>query len=159
MRPFIDLWLLRKKTNYNEVELRDICNQGGIQTFYEKCCELSYSWMERKKYTIEAKALEHYCLMSGVYGHPKVYSAAVLRQNTGMSYFIRRLLIERSILQDVYPNLRDKPFLLPYYEVKRWCNLLNPGKRARIIRELKGVYTISKEEIDSFDKLLVSLGL
>ncbi|MDO5139152.1 MAG: nucleotidyltransferase family protein, partial [Oscillospiraceae bacterium] len=159
MRPFIDLWLLRKKTAYDEKKLREMCRHCGILTFYEKSCDLSDSWMEAREYTPETKALEQYCLMGGVYGNTEIACTAVLRQNTGIRYYLRRLFIKKGILQEAYPELRNKPFLLPYYQIKRWFNLRNRKKRAKIIRELKGVKDIRREQIDSFDKLLVSLGL
>lgn len=40
IRPFLDLWLLRNKTEYNEGTLQQMCSDCGILTFYEKCCDL-----------------------------------------------------------------------------------------------------------------------
>lgn len=159
MRPFLDLWLLKEKTHYNESELQTLCEKCGIWPFYKKSCELLNSWMANDKYTPESEALEQYCLMGGVYGNSEIASAAVLRENTGIRYYFRRLFIKKEALQELYPRLRDKPLLLPYYEIKRWFRLLNKTKRKRIFGELKGVHTINKDQIDSFDKLLTSLGL
>ena len=159
IRPFLDLWVLREKTDFEEEELKNMCSRCGLLTFYEKSCELLNAWMYAKKYTPEAKALEQYCFMGGVYGNSEIASAAVLRKNRGVRYVLRRLFIKKKILQEIYPKLRDVPFLLPYYQIKRWSSLFDVKKRDKYIRELKGVHVIDKKQIDSFDQLMTNLGL
>jgi len=158
IRPFLDLWLLKERTVFSENEFRDMCDKSGLLTFYEKSCELLDSWMKAKEYTPEAKALEQFCLMGGVFGNAEIASAAALRQNMGVKYFFNRLFIRKSLLEEIYPELRNKPYLLLFFQMKRWLKLLDGDKRKKVIDELKGVRSIGKEQIDSFDKLLLSLG-
>ena len=158
IRPFLDLWLLKTKTIYDEITLQQYCSTCGILTFYNKCCEMLAVWMNEKPLNSDLKVLEDYCLNGGVYGNSKIASAAVLRESRGYKYLVRRLFIRKSVLQELYPNLRRKPYLLPYYQLKRWLRLCNKQRRKRAVGELKGIYSIREEQIVSFDQLLISLG-
>lgn len=40
IRPFLDLWLLKNKTSFDEDMVRKMCDDCGILTFYEKSYEL-----------------------------------------------------------------------------------------------------------------------
>ena len=70
-----------------------------------------------------------------------------------------RLFMSRAKLETEYPELKDKPYLMPIYQVKRWLRLLNPKKRMQIKQEIKSIRNMSKDDIESFDKLLNSVGL
>ena len=62
--------------------------------------------------------------------------------------------MSRELLEAEYPALEEKPYLLPFCQVKRWLRLLNPQKRKQVREEINSVRAIKKEAIDSFDKLL-----
>ena len=159
IRPFIDLWLLRTRTEYDEKILSQLLEKAGILTFYEKCCAMLGVWLYGDEYTPELSALEEYCLAGGVYGSKEIASAAALRDGKGLKYFKRRLFISRTALEGANPKLKKYPFLLPFFQVKRWFNLKDERKRKRIAKELNGTLTISQQKVDSFDNLLKSLGL
>jgi len=159
IRPFLDLWLLRTKTDFDEQRLQQLLEEAGILTFYKKSCAMLDIWMNSKPYTPELEALEEYCFTGGVYGNIEIASAAFARNGKGLRYLIKRLFISRTALEGLYPRLKRHPFLLPYYQVKRWLRLKDTSRRKRIVDELNGVRMIKREKIDSFDKLLVSLGL
>lgn len=159
IRPFLDLWLLNTRTEYNEKLLSKLLEDSGILTFYEKCCEMLDVWMYGEEYTPELSALEEYCFAGGVYGSKENASAAVLRNGKGLKYIKRRLFVSRTALEGANPKLKKYPVLLPFFQVKRWFNLKDERKRKRIAKELNGTLTISQQKVDSFDKLLKSLGL
>ena len=67
--------------------------------------------------------------------------------------------MSRALLKTEYPELKKKPYLLLICQVKRWLRLLNPQMRKKVQKEISSVRALSMDTIDSFDKLLVSLGL
>lgn len=81
------------------------------------------------------------------------------RESRGIRYLLGRLFMKRSLLETEYPELKKKPYLLPWYQTRRWMRLANPRKRKMVKNEIKRMQAMSAETIDSFDKLLTSLGL
>jgi len=159
IRPFLDLWLLRTKTEYYEETVRQMCSDCSILTFYEKCCDLVDSWMTGKQAPEELAKLEEYVLIGGVFGNKENALASKQREHRGFSYFFHRVFMRRVLLEAEYPELREKPYLMPICQMKRWLRLLNPKKREQIRKEITNVLVMKPEKIDSFDKLLASLGL
>ena len=159
IRPFLDLWLLRNKSEYNEAEVRRMFADCGILTFYEKCCELVDSWMSGKQVSDELSLLEEYCLSGGVFGSDESVSASRMRKHQKSNYLMNRLFVRRDVLEAVYPELRDKPLSMPFYQMKRWTRLLDKNRLSGAIKELDGVRNVSEEAVNSFDELLKGLGL
>ncbi len=159
IRPFMDLWLLRNKTAYDESLVCKYCSTCGIQKFYETSCELSNAWLSCTGCSDVAEQLEEYCLSGGVFGNTEMFEAGRQRKHKRTRYLLDRIFIKNSILQEIYPQLKEKPLLLPIYQIKRWLNLLNADKRKRVLKEIKQVNSIPDESIRAFDELLNNLGL
>ena len=159
IRPFLDLWLLRKKTNYEEDTVRQMCSDCGILLFYESCCCLVDAWMTGQPAPKDLVIFERYALNGGVFGDSQSTLAAKQREHRGISYLYHRLFMSRAKLETEYPELKDKPYLMPIYQDKRWLRVLNPKKRMQIKQEIKSIRNMSKDDIESFDKLLNSVGL
>ena len=105
IRPFLDLWLLRTKTAYDEQVVRQICSDCGILTFYEKCCELVGAWMSGKPVLDELAVLADYALNGGVFGNRENALASKQREHRGLSYFLHRVFMSRELLSTEYPEL------------------------------------------------------
>ena len=159
IRPFLDLWLLRKKTDYDENIVRRMCADCGILTFYEKCCRLADTWMAGQTVSDDLSILESYILSGGVFGNTENALASKRRKHNIINYMIRRVFMERSLLESEYPEMKDKPYLAPLCQMKRWSRLINQKKRSQIRREINGIRSMNTETIESFDQLLTSLGL
>lgn len=159
IRPFLDLWLLRTKTEYDEDTVRRMCSDCCIITFYEKCCILVDAWMTGNPVPENLTVFENYAFNGGVFGNNENAIASKQRNHRGLSYFFHRVFMSRSLLKAEYPELKEKPFLMPICQIKRWLRLLNPKKRKQVRKEIVSVRSMKPETIDSFDKLLESLRL
>ena len=159
IRPFLDLWLLRTKTDYNEETVHQMCSYCGILTFYEKCCNLVDAWMAGASVPEELTMLEEYTLNGGVFGNKENALASKQREHRGFNYYVHRTFMSRELMATEYPELKEKPYMLPFCQIKRWLRLLNPQKRKQVKQEIVSVREMQPETIDLFDKLLVSLGL
>ncbi len=95
----------------------------------------------------------------GVFGNAETALASKQREHRGFNYYFHRVFIKRSLLEIEFPELKGHPFLLPIYQMKRWLRLLNREKRKQVKKEISRVSEMDASTIDSFDKLLVSLGL
>ena len=159
VRAFLDLWLLLNKTSYNKDILADMCRTSGIHQFYETCCEITEVWMDGKDHTEVTSALEAYCLHGGVFGSAESNEVAKQRKHKGITYLLSRVFVSGKVLREVHPELRRKPHLIVLYQIKRWFGLFKKEKRQRVISAVRQAQSADKDKIDSFDKLLTSIGL
>lgn len=159
VRPFLDLWLLRTKTAYDEAAVRRMCGACGLLRFYDVCCELIRAWMEGAEPSGIMAELEEYCLRGGVFGSARNASAAGQREYRGAGYILRRIFVRREVLREMYPGLKKRPWLWGFYQIKRWTRLWNKGKRRQSMRELRRTKNADAAEIARFDRLLTGVGL
>lgn len=160
IRPLLDLWLLRNKTEFDESQVRQMCAQCDILTFYDACCQLVDAWMSDEAISPNIAVFEDYCLNGGVFGSYDNAMASMQIAHRGTSYYFHRLFMDRKLLETKYPELNGKPqFFVPYYQVKRWIGLFNKEKREQIKQEIRYVKNANEEAIDAFAHLLKDLGL
>lgn len=159
IRPFLDLWLLRTKTEYDEDTVRSMCSDCSILTFYEKCCNLVDAWMTGNSVPENLTMFEDYALNGGVFGNKENALASKQREHRGFGYYFYRVFMSRALLETEYPELKERPYLVPICQMKRWLRLLNRKKRKQVRKEIANVRAMKPETIDSFDKLLASLEL
>lgn len=159
IRPFLDLWLLRNKTEYDETKLRDMCSSCSILTFYEKSCALIDAWLSGKSVDLSLKNYEAFCLNGGVFGSSETVMASKQRTTRGIKYVWRRVFMSRSNLETEFPELKEKPYLLLTRQVKRWSRLLDKKKRNQVRKELEDLRALNPDAVESFHELLSSLGL
>ena len=149
IRTYLDLWLLRNKTEYDENIVRQMCDQCNILKFYEACCALTGAWLEGKEYTEVTRNLERYCFEGGVFGNLKNAEISRQRNEQGINYIVGRLFLRYDVLKEIYPTLQRYPFLLPYYQIRRWPTVFF-GKRESVKEELSAMKSTNVEEIESF---------
>jgi hypothetical protein len=158
IRPYIDLWLLRHKTEFDENIVKQMCKQCGILQFYEKCCDLSSVWFGEAEHDSVTLALEKYSIDGGIFGNQKNKSRAIQRNNRGIKYFVARLFISRQMLEILYPNLKKHPVFLPFYQVKRWIDALL-HKRTKVKNEIRILKETNEDDLHSLNQLFDSVGL
>ena len=159
IRPFLDLWLLRNKMTYDEETILKMCSECNILLFYKKSCQMVDSWMSGNPLDSSLGEYEQYCLDGGVFGTSETVLASKRRNNRGAKYLWGRVFMRRSGLETEFPELKNKPYLLPAFQIKRWARLLSKRKRKQVRRELNDVHALSSDSVKDFDALLTSLGL
>ena len=160
IRPFLDLYILEEKMPYDKALLSEMLIQSDLLTFYRIANELTSAWLLEKEKTPLVADTEAYVLRGGVYGSLENYSAikAGLGENGGSS-FLKMAFLSRERLGVKYPKLKKKPYLYPYYQVKRWFRIFNPQKRKKVQNLASSVSAVSNEKKDATARLLYSLGL
>ena len=157
IRPYIDLWLLRHKTEYDEVIVRKMCDQCGILKFYEECCYLSEVWLNNKPHSKISKALEEFSVSGGVFGNSNNQLLSRQRKYKGVNYILCRLFVSNEKIREMYPKAKKHPILLLYYQFRRWRKVFT--NRKSIIQEIKAVNNTANSEIEAYDQLLKSVGM
>ena len=157
VRPLIDVWLLCRARQFDGTLRAALLEWAGLTRFFEAVCALTAVWFEGAAHTELTAALEAFCLEGGVFGSAE--STIYARQHetgVGAAYLRRRFFLPRAQLEEYYPQLREKPGRLPYYQVKRWFRAATKGPK-RILREQKMIKA-GAEQAAAVDALLAELG-
>lgn len=160
IRPFIDLWVLNRKLEFDYGKLKILLSDAQLLDFYTALCKTIEVWFGNGMHDNVTVGIEKYILEGGVYG--TITNAATIAAVTGESRvksFSKLMFMSRASLEILYPQLERYPFLFPFYQVKRWFRVFNTSKRNKIKYLTHVRNSITKEEINSVTDLLYHLGL
>jgi hypothetical protein len=160
IRPFVDLWLLRKKMTVDAVALRDMLVRSKLSQLYDISAALSEVWLEDRPHTEQTKMLEEYIFSGGIYGTTE--NAAKVKAARGVSRkraFFDLMFLPRENLEILYPKLKERPGLYPFYQVKRWFGYLDQNRRNKIHHLTAQRNQVRDGERDATAELLRQLGL
>ena len=152
----MDLYLLRKKVDFDEKILMDFIKKCEMERFYEEVIKLSEIWFEGAEHTEVSKYVEMYVINGGVYGSAS-HHIAIEQGNKGgkTGYILSRIFMKKKSLEILYPALKKYPFLYPFCTVARWTKLLKKDVRKRIKKEID---RNRKNEMDSVIQLKKLMG-
>ena len=160
IRPFIDLFLLKKRLPYDADKLSAMLSEAGIKKFAEEAEKLSEVWFGDGEHDGVTQAMEKFVLSGGVYGNSVNHAAVKQVEKKGkLRHILSRIWMPYESLVFRYPNLKGKRFLQPFYEIKRWFSLFKHSVWKRSVGELKTNAAMDKETVNETEKLMDSLGL
>lgn len=160
IRPFIDLWLLKKNGYCGAPQLYELLKKANLITFYESAMKLIRVWFEGETHSTVSKQMELFILTGDVYGTAS-NSAAVkaARGESKFRSFFKLMFLPRKSLEIIYPNLRKHPILYPFYQIKRWFRIFNRNKRNHIKTLTAARNAVNMSEANQTRILLQDLGL
>lgn len=160
IRPFIDVFLLEKHLKYDKNKLDELLIEGGIKIFSDDFYHLSKVWFAGEKNSEITEKMEIFLLSGGVYGNAENKTASEQSRNKGKAGNIfKRIWMPYDHLIILYPDLKGKRILQPFYEIKRWCKLFKKDIFKKSMRELKTNTSMSQEKVDETKAMLKDLGL
>lgn len=160
VRSFLDLFLLRKYTSYNQDALAQLLRQGGLTSFDAAVCALANYWFADGKETALVLELSNFILNAGMYGDVK-NRVAITKVKKGGRWkaLSSRIFLPYRQLKLQYPIVQKHKILVPFYQVKRWFHLLDKDRRKKSVRELKMTVNEEKGTTERIAKLLENLGI
>lgn len=159
-RPFIDLFLLKKRLPYDADKLSAMLTEAGIKRFAEEAEKLSEIWFGDGEHDEVTQAMEKFVLSGGVYGNSVNHAAVKQVEKKGkVRHILSRIWMPYESLVFRYPNLKGKRILQPFFEIKRWFSLFKRSVWKRSVGELKTNAAMDKETVNETEKLMDSLGL
>lgn len=160
IRPFIDIWVLNHRVDFDEDARAALLIKGGLSDFSKQASLLSEVWLGGADYTPTAKSVENYILRGGVYGSAE-NRITVQQQKKGgrLKFALSRIFIPYETIKFHYPVLQKHRALTPVFEVVRWFKLLFCGGARRSVNELKFNSSLSEEQAEDARVLLDELGL
>ena len=160
IRPFLDLFLLQKQHFYDEKMLRRHLSQCGIEKFYDGVLALIGAWFRGQEHTELTRRIENYLFNGGTYGSQQQRIAVQQERKGGkMGYLLERIFMPYDHLKIKYRVLEKHPILYPVMQMRRWGELLKPGKLSRSIRELEINQQTQKKQAEETNEILLDLGL
>ena len=161
VRPFLDLWLLCHRIDFSRKEREELLEKGGFLAFANACEKLALVWFDHAGYDDLDKRLEEYILTGGVYGTLQNRVGIQQAKRGGKcKYILSRIFISNKELKLKYPQVEKRPWLAPFYHIKRWLKpLTNKDSGKRSFNELSETSTVEEKEKQARETLLQDLGL
>ena len=160
IKPFVDLWILKRKGFYEEEKLLPFLEKCGLAKFYDSVCKLTDVWLNGKEHDDLTFRMEKYVLSGGVYGNSENASAAGAAVNKGKrKYLLKVAFPPYKTMCVIYPSLKKRKLLLPFYYIRRIFGKIFGKDRKRVKGKINSAMSQSKENISSVSKLLTDLGL
>lgn len=159
IRPFLDLWLLRTKTEYDEEKVCQMCAECGILTFYQECSHLTQVWMENDKHTEATELLEEICLSGGVFGSQQFKNAGRQRSQKGLKYLLSRVFPPAYQVKEYYKDSSGKEHSAAYYYMKRLRIWIGKSRREDLNQQIHEVMNSDRQYLNNADRLFRLLDL
>lgn len=156
IRAVLDLWILNHRCSFDRQARELLLERGALIAFEKKMLNLAEYWFGNGS-AEGLDFIEQYVLSGGAYGASENGRAVSMVRKGRLGYIWSRLFMPYSELARKYPTLEKYPFLLPFYEVRRWLFALGK-KRGEYASELRDGLR-STEEKKNVDKMLDTLGL
>ena len=158
IRPFIDLYLIKKNVNVQRETVAEYLEEIGLLTFENHIFRASKFILGEIESNNIINSIIDFVLGSEMYGDIKNRALINQAKKGGKKKFIlSRIFISYSELLEQYPKLKKFKILYPYYSVKRWLRLLFGKDSKRVRREIKVINSTTEEENKKIKELLNNL--
>lgn len=167
VRTFMDLYLLKNALPFDREKLKELLRLGDLEKFGNECFRLADLWFGTENERAEAEGDEiaeemaKFVLCGGVYGSASQSASMKQAQAGGKTRAImRRIWAPKEELKMAFPVLEKHPWLLPFFQFRRWCRLLFGRKRQkRVMSELKENLAVDNETREKTKRLKSDLHL
>ena len=129
-----------------------LCRQAGLEEFLTQAFLLCEVWFGGGAHTPLTLQMEAYLLRGGVYGSTENH-VALERQRAGGK------LRPREQMELRYPRMKKSPWLLPWYQLRRWAETVCGGRLKHAAGEMKANRRISEDASLRTDEMMKRLGL
>ncbi|MBE6599070.1 MAG: hypothetical protein E7638_06475 [Ruminococcaceae bacterium] len=160
IRPFLDLYFLRKSLPCDEEKLNALCAEAGLLKFRECAERMVDVWFLGKEHTELTRRIEEYVITGRLFG-TKSNQVAVAQERAGnkVKHTLTRVFMPYRRLCYKYPVLRKYPILTPFYQVKRWCHILRTRGWESSAREFELIREMDEERLSDVGLMLRDMGL
>ncbi len=155
IRPFIDLWLLDNKNNYNYEIIERLLKKAGLLKF-AKCVQmLSRVWFSDEIHNETSFKMQVFLTKGGAFGSEKSRLISDNQRVGGkFGYIISRIFVPYRYLKRDYPILEKYPILAPLCEICRLCSLMFGKKKKFKDKYIENLKSVSYEDCSGLFKEL-----
>ncbi len=161
IRPFIDLWLMRKKGFYSDNGLIALLNECELKPFYDSVCDLVDVWFSDKQHNELTKAMSDYVISGGVYGTEKNSNTIGVAKNkeSKTKYLFTLAFLPYESMCVLYPSLRKHKILLPFCYIHRFFSKLFGKDKKRVKDRVQNIKQSNSDDVKRKAELLKKLNL
>lgn len=160
IRPFIDLYILNHKFNFDKEKCNLLFARGGLTDFAKAAELLSEVWFNNAEHTDITYRMQEYILCGGVYGTHENHLMVQQRKLGGkFEYILYKIFIPYKELKKLYPILEKHRWLTPAMEIRRWFRHIFVWRLKRAKTELECNNSVSEDAAKNIKKLFENIGL
>ncbi len=138
VRSFLDLYVLETRIGIDRHAADALLRESGSLAFAEGMFALVDRWLHAAPPTDLVDRLEELILRAGVYGALQNSVAfSQIRLGGRFRHFLRKVFLTYDQMLVFYPSLEKHRWLLPLYQVRRWCRILFCGGVGHAVREVR----------------------
>ncbi len=141
IRPFIDLWILKRADFFDESAVRKLCEEARIGAFFDAVLKMTDVWFSGGEDSDVTRRMEKYIITGGAYGYfPNNAAADTIRNGGKIRHLFALALPPYANMRVLYPTLNRAPVLLPFFYVYRFFQKTlgrNSEKAKRKYRTIK----------------------
>lgn len=160
IRPFLDLWILERRVEFDASKREQLLQEGGLLTFTNVARNVAAHWFSATELEDALSAqFERFILEGGVYGTIKNKAAVNRRKKGGIKYIFSAVFISNQALAYLFPVVEKHKWLGPLFQVVRWVKLLSEGKLKQGVQDIQIKASVSAEEEMTAGRIMKHLGL
>ena len=132
LRAFIDCYLLMEKLPYDQQHLEAFLETGDIRKFSDAVFSYAATWMGREAFRGSEidSSVQKYILNGGMYGTlENVIPVQQVRRGGRARNIFNRVWLPYKELQVGYGAPPGRKYLIPFFQIKRWGQLIFKKKR------------------------------
>jgi len=161
IKPYMDIFVMNEAELFDREKADSLLAECGLKTFADVQEDLCKVWFFDATHTELTRASENFVFSGGVYGNFDNYIAMhSAKRGSRFKYVLSRIFQTHEQLVDIYPSLKGRRWLTPFYQVRRWSHLLfKKGSAKRSLAELKRTAAIDKSKENDINDFMKSLEL
>ena len=138
VRTFLDTWILNNKLEFNNDKKLQLLKDGGISGFAAAAEKLSNVCFSNDAQTDLTDEMQFFVFRGGTYGNLENHIAMKqVKEGSKLKHALSKIFLKYDVIKFHYPVLKKHKYLLPYFEVCRWCKLIfNKSHRTRSLEHL-----------------------
>lgn len=137
VRPFLDLWLLNNRENFDIDKCKPLLDEGRLFAFAQAATKLANVWFSEYDADELTAQMEDFIMRAGIYGNiDNKIAAQQSKKGSKVKYAMSRIFLPYAKLSAFYPSLKGHRWLTPIYQVRRWLKLVFCGGIKRSAKEL-----------------------
>ena len=160
IRYIIDQWLyLQKREDLDWEYIHKELIKLNVYDFYKNIIKLGKVWFEGINSEEKIELLGRYILNSGLYGNMDNYGVKKLSENGRIKSIFLLLFPNREFMEEKFPILKNKNYLLLPYYIVRWIKLLELQGISSIKKVVRSILFTKDRELKEREKFYKDIGL
>ncbi len=158
VRPFLDWYIISHRMPCDEARWSELVSRSGLESFGERVTRLSEIWFGDGEWDDASVRLADFVLRGGMFG--TINNRVMIsrkRYDSKWQYLRSRIFLPRESLASHHMVLLDKPWLTPFFQVRRWGEMILHGRLGSSVREWRALNNMDPQVDDTARQILKDL--